>query len=303
MMKLKKVGLILFLFLFVTVPVFGSGGGESHSPSEVVDHHLKDSNAIEIPFAGEVHLPHFPTVNIGGVELDFSPTKHFVFFWFSAILLLLIIKTFYKKDQAVQTGLFGNAIEKFVLFVRDDIVKPAIPHGYNQVLPHFLTVFFVLFIVNYIGLVPFSATSTGNISVTAGMAITTLIMMVVMGVKVHGPVGYIKTFMPIKDMGLLPSIILNTILFPIELIGLITKPFALAIRLYANMSAGHVIILTILLMGWGGAHMGWNHMVSPATILGAVFISLLEVLVCFLQAYVFTLLSALFVGMAMSHDH
>ena len=277
--------------------------GASHSPSEVIKHHTGDSDTIELPGGIEVHLPHFEPVIVGGVSIDLSPTKHFIFFWISAIVLFILLSFSYKKKEAVQKGFLGNAIEKYVVFVRDDIVKPAIPHDYNKVLPFFLTVFFLIFIINYIGMVPYSATATGNISVTAGLAISTLLVMIVMGIVMNGPVGYVKSFIPLSNMNIFALIILNTILFPIELIGLVTKPFALAIRLYANMTAGHIIILTFLLMGWGGAELGWSLVASPITLLGAVFIGLLEVLVCFLQAYVFTLLSAIFVGMAMHPEH
>ena len=266
-------------------------------------HHLSDHGYIEFPGI-KIELPRFKPVKVGSFTLDFSLTNHFAFYWLGFIILILILRRF-KKKKLVQTGFMGQMVEAIVLFVRDDIVKPAMPHDYNKFLPFFLTLFFFLLIQDIIGLFPFMSQATKNLSITSAFAIIVLIVWQIAAVSKHGFFGYMKTFMPIQkgDMPLPAVIGMNIFLFPLELMQIFTKPFALSIRLFANMVAGHAVILTFILLGWNTAEKHWEIVGVIPGLAASVFIYVLEILVAFLQAYVFTLLSAMFIGSALEESH
>lgn len=266
-------------------------------------HHLSDHGYIEFPGI-KIELPRFEPVKVGSFTLDFSLTNHFAFYWLGFIILILVLRRF-KKKKLVQTGFMGQMVEAIVLFVRDDIVKPSMPHDYNKFLPFFLTLFFFLLLQDIIGLFPFMSQATKNLSVTSAFAVIVFIVWQIAAVSKHGFIGYMKTFMPIKkgDMAAPAVIGMNIFLFPLEFMQIITKPFALSIRLFANMVAGHAVILTFLLLGWNSVNLSWNIGVIIPGVFGAVFIYVLEILVAFLQAYVFTLLSAMFIGNALEESH
>ena len=293
MRRFKSVFIIVIMFVMTIGSVLMASGGEAHEHGDAVEHgsplihHLTDS---------EVFV--FDKVQVGPMELDFSFSKHFLLFWLAGLIIFIVLAVFYDKKKTVQTGFIANVIEKFVLFIREDIVKPNISHGYDKMMPFFLTVFALIFTANYLGMIPFSASSTGNISITTGLALVSFFTTQIMGVKENGLVGHFKGLMP----GGIPAFVIP-ILLPVEIIGMFTKPFALAVRLFANMTAGHAIILSFLLIGWNADVGEWNFWVSIGTVPAAIFISLLEVLVCFLQAYVFTLLSAIFIGASMHPEH
>jgi F-type H+-transporting ATPase subunit a len=160
-------------------------------------------------------------------------------------------------------------------------------------MPYFLSVFFFIFIANYMGQIPGMATSTGNIAVTAGLASFTLLGMIVVGVVVQGPLWIITGIVP----GGIP-VFLFPLLWVIELLGLLIKPFALTIRLFANMTAGHVVIIIFIYL----VMMFQNHLVGIGSVSLSLVIYLLEILVCFIQAYIFTTLTAMFIG-ASVHAH
>jgi len=189
---------------------------------------------------------------------------------------------------------FVNFFEILVIFVRDEIAKPTIGHGYQKFLPYLLTAFFFILFSNFLGLIPFTATVTSNIAVTATLAILSFFVIQLGGIQKNGLAGYFK--------GLIPHGIPWPLLFimaPIEILGLFTKPFALALRLFANMTAGHIVIyalfsLIFVTKSWGMA--GFSFFL-------ALFVYLLEILVALLQAYIFTMLSSLFIGMAVHQDH
>ncbi|MFL5528966.1 MAG: F0F1 ATP synthase subunit A, partial [Gemmatimonadaceae bacterium] len=172
------------------------------------------------------------------------------------------------------------------------------PHG-NAFVPYLLTIFFFILFANLLGLVPYGATATGNISVTATLAIVTFIVIEIAGMKAQGK-AYLNTivFWP-HDMSLPMKIFISPILTPIEIFGKFTKPMALAIRLFANMTAGHVVLLALisLIFTFGS----W--LLVPVPILLALGISFLELFVAFLQAFVFTLLSAVFIGLIREGAH
>lgn len=257
--------------------------------SDWILHHILDGKYLEVPF-GKIYLPH---IELFGIDL--SITRHVVFMFFAAILMSVVFLTAanrYKKS-AVPKG-FVNLFEVFILFIRDEIVKPTIGKGYEKFLPYLITVFFFILFCNFLGLVPYGATATGNISVTATLAVMTFVMIQAGGMMKNGVFGYIKGLVPHG----IPTFLIP-LLFVVELLGLFIKPFALAIRLFANMTAGHIVILALI----GLIFFMNTYIVVPLSILLALFIYLLEILVAFIQAYIFTMLSSLFIGMAVHQDH
>ncbi len=262
--------------------------GESAN-SDWILHHILDGNYIEIPFA-KIYLPE---IHLFGIDL--SITRHVVFMLLAAVIMLIIFLSAAKKyrKSAVPSGL-TNLFEIFIIFIRDEIVKPTIGKGYEKFLPYLITVFFFILFCNFLGLVPYGSTATGNISVTASLALLTFGMIQVGGMAKNGVFGYIKGLVPHGIPGFLIPL-----LFVVELLGLFIKPFALAIRLFANMTAGHIVILALI----GLIFFMKTFLVVPLSILLAIFIYLLEILVAFIQAYIFTMLSSLFIGMGVHQDH
>lgn len=253
-------------------------------------HHVMDGNYLDFEPFGTVYLPQ---IHLFG--LDMSITRHVVFLWIVAILLLLtffVVSKSYKKSL-IPHG-FTNFIETIVVFVRDEIVKPTIGHGYEKFLPYLLTAFFFILFSNFIGLIPYTATVTSNIAVTATLAGFTFFTTQIGGIIHHGFWGYFKGLIPPgMPVALLPLIVL------VEIFGLFTKPFALCIRLFANMTAGHVVILSLI----GLIFIMKTIYFAPVSIGFALFIYFLELLVALIQAYIFTMLSSLFIGMAVHQDH
>lgn len=263
---------------------------DKSSDSGWILHHILDSRSIDFEPFGTIHLPEMHLFGI-----DISITKHVVFMWFNALLLLLIflaVARQYKKSRVPKGA--ASLIEMLILYVRDEIVKPTIGKGYEKFLPYLITVFFFILISNFVGLLPYSATVTSNISVTATLAVISFLFIQAGGMMKNGVFGYFKGLIPHGvPFWLLP------IMFVVELLGLFTKPFALAIRLFANMTAGHIVILALL----GLIFILHTAYVAPVSIAFALFIYLLEILVALLQAYIFTMLSSLFIGMAVHQEH
>jgi F-type H+-transporting ATPase subunit a len=258
----------------------------SSSDTGWIMHHVLDSREIFGLFT-------LPEIHLFG--LDFSITNHIVFMWIASIILAIVfnrVANSYKKSR-VPKGL-TNFMEILVVFVKDEIVKPSIGKGYERFLPYLLTVFFFILTCNFLGLLPGGATATSNISVTATLAILSFMVIQIGGMIQNGIFGYFK--------GLLPHglpFLLVPIMFVVEILGLFTKPFALAIRLFANMTAGHIVILALL----GLIFILKTYFVVPVSISFALFIYLLEILVSLIQAYIFTMLSSLFIGMAVHQEH
>jgi F-type H+-transporting ATPase subunit a len=257
-----------------------------------------------IPQACEYELPRWAPIHIGRFALDISPTRHVVMLWIAALLCiittLLALRAHNRRTREGQAPSgFGNGLEAVVLYLRNEVILPNVgPHG-NGYVPFLLTLFFFILFANLLGLIPYGATATGNISVTATLAIITFIVIEVAGMKAQGW-GYINTivFWP-HDMSLAMKLPITVILTPIEIIGKFTKPFALAIRLFANMVSGHVVLLALisLIFTFGS----W--ILVPAPVLIAVSISVLELFVAFLQAFIFTLLSSVFIGLIREGAH
>ena len=230
--------------------------------------------------------------------LDFSITKSVVGVLLVGLLMLLAFSSLGRqyKNKKVPTG-FGRVLEPLVLYVRDEISRPNIGEKhYRKFTGYLLTVFFFIWILNLLGLTPFGFNVTGQLAVTACLAIFTLVIYTVSGNKDY--------WMHILWMPGVPYLI-RPVLAVIELAGaLIIKPFSLLVRLFANISAGHIVVMSLIaIMFTLKETLG----VAGATVLSFIlsfFITLIEVLVAFLQAYIFTMLSALFIGMAVAeHDH
>lgn len=253
-------------------------------------HHIEDANTLDFEPFFTIPLPH---IELFGIDL--SITRHVVFMMLAAILLIVIFKKVantYKKDR-VPKGI-SNFMEILIVFVRDDVVKPAIGKGYEKFMPFLLTIFFFILVCNFLGLLPYGSTATSNISVTAALAILSFIVTQLGGIYKNGFIGYFKGLIP----GGVPFWLLP-LMFVVELLGLFTKPFALCIRLFANMTAGHVVILSLI----GLIFILHTYIVAPVSVAFALFIYLLEILVALIQAYIFTMLSSLFIGMAVHQDH
>lgn len=264
----------------------------SHSESggSWILHHVMDGNYLDFSPFGKIYLPHLELFGF-----DISITRHVVFMWLAAILLTYVFIKVAKsyKNSLVPKG-STNFWEVFIIFVRDEIAKPTIGKGYEKFLPYLLTAFFFILFGNFLGLIPFSATFTSNIAVTATLATMSFLAIQLGGIRNNGLFGYFKGLIPHGvPVFLLPIIIV------VELLGLFTKPFALAIRLFANMTAGHIVIYALISL----IFVMQSYLISPVSVGMALFIYSLEVLVALLQAYIFTMLSSLFIGMAVHQEH
>jgi F-type H+-transporting ATPase subunit a len=268
------------------------GGGAEHGGGNVFAellHHVRDSHELETPF-GPVHLPRFTPFDVGGITIDLSITKHVVFLWVAALLLVLLAIWVTRKNlrRPVPRG-FGNLVEVMVLFIRDEVALPNMGRGGLMYMPYLLTTFFFILIMNLIGLFPYGATATGNVSVTAGLAIIAFVMIQAAAIRSQGIGHYLKHLTGGVHWALWP------IMIPIEILGLFTKPFALCIRLFANMTGGHVVIVSLI----GLIFLFHSYIIAAVPIGFAVGIYFLELFVAFLQAYIFTMLTSLFMGFGM----
>ncbi len=269
-------------------------GGESGGLFSELLNHVYDSHELDLPFIGHIELPRFAPVQIAGITVDFSITKHVVFLWGAALLLIAVATVAARRNRRtpVPTGI-GNLIEIFVVFIRDEIAIPNMGPGGVRYLSYLLTTFFFILIMNLSGLVPYGATATGNISVTAGLAMVAFIMIQAAAIRSQGLWQYLKHLTGGVHWALWP------IMIPIEVLGLFTKPFALMIRLFANMIGGHIVIVSLL----GMIFIFRSYAVAPVPVLFVLGINLLELFVAFLQAYIFTMLTSLFMGLGMQAGH
>jgi F-type H+-transporting ATPase subunit a len=286
--------------------------GAAEEPFDITGmilHHLADSPELELPFGTVVHLPQFAPVHVGPLALDFSITKHVVFLALAAFLVALVLILAARDARREHVAGAGrgpkgaaNVVEAFILYLRDEVALRNIGHGGEKFVPYIVAVFFFILFSNLLGLLPWGASPTGNISVTAALAIMTFVIVEVAGMRELGLKGYAKTiFYAPEGMSLAMKIPMLVIMTPVEFLGKLTKPFALAIRLYANMTAGHAVVLALtgLLVMAGMAN---TLFVAPAPLIMAVAIMILEIFVAFLQAYIFAMLSAVFIGL-IRHAH
>jgi F-type H+-transporting ATPase subunit a len=319
----SALGVAVAIALLAT-PALVTGGrlfAQEAAAEKQVDYitpHITDSYELEIPwfnshFAKEVCLghheanghcgPRWGPVHIGSKEVNLSPTKHVVFMLIAAFLAILILvgsaqaQKRHQKEAGHVKG-FAGGIEAMVLYLRNEVVLPNVgPHG-DKYVPFGLTLFFFILLMNLLGLIPYGATATGNIAVTATLALITLVVVEVSGMITQG-VGYLGTiFYWNKDLPLFMRPIMFVVMTPVELISKLSKPFALAIRLFANMTAGHIVVLALI-----GLIFAFKSIASGAPFLMAVAIMALELFVALLQAYIFTLLSSVFIGLLREGGH
>lgn len=265
--------------------VIGVGPAEGYAMMHEKVYQLDEHGALHI----EGGHPH------NAKPWDFSITKNVVSLFMVVILLMLVmfsVAKFYKKNGAVAPKGLAKFMEPLIVFVRDDIAKDNIgEHKYKKYTPYLLTIFFFIWFSNLLGLIPvLGANLTGNIAVTCFLAVATLLVTIFSGNKNYW--GHIFAT-PGVPKALLP------IMIPIEIVGIFTKPFALMIRLFANITAGHIIILALVSIIFLKESAAWGALSVPM----ALFISVLELLVAFLQAYLFAMLSALFIGAAVEEAH
>ncbi|MFN2602349.1 MAG: F0F1 ATP synthase subunit A [Gemmatimonadaceae bacterium] len=277
--------------------------------TDYITPHISDSHSLDYPcfksgWVCELELPRWKPVHIGNFVIDISPTKHVVFLWLAAalcIVLMLMAARAHRRTQAEGKAPKGvaNGIEATILYFRQEIILPTVgPHG-DAYVPFILSLFFFILFANLLGLVPYGSTATGNISVTATLAIVSFIMIEVAGMRTLGR-NYIKTivYWP-HDQPFIMKALLTPILTPLEIASKLTKPFALAIRLFANMTAGHIVVLALL----GLIFTFGSWLVAPAPLLGALGIMLIELFIAFLQAFVFALLTSVFIGLIREGAH
>jgi F-type H+-transporting ATPase subunit a len=280
-------------------------------PADIIMPHITDAKHIEYPcyhtlqeWACEANLPTWKLPLGGGRELDISPTKHVVFMWIAgglALLLLLGVSASHKRHshESGRPKGFAAGMESVILYLRNEIYMPVLGgHGAGKYVPFCLTLFFFILFCNLLGLLPWGSTPTGNVAVTLTLAIITFFVVEIAGIKALGA-GYIGTiiYWP-HDMPFIMKALMTPIMTPVEIVGKITKPFALTIRLFANMIAGHVIILALI-----GLIFMFGFKVAIAPLAMALFIMLLEILVAFIQAFIFSLLAAVFIGQIRAAHH
>ncbi len=312
-----KFGTLLLSLMFLlaaplraqdSTSTYGPVGDHLTQPAsknvDIITPHITDSHFLELPGGHELELPRWKPFHVGGLAIDMSPTKHVVFLLLTALLCIgvMIPAATSNQRQTAHKGHakgFAGAIESMVLYIRNEVILPNVGHHGNAYVPFGLTLFFFILFANLLGLIPYGSTATGNISVTATLALITFVVVEVAGMKAQGA-GYIKTiiYWP-SDQPLAVKLPMTFIMTPVEIAGKITKPFALAIRLFANMTAGHVVLLALisLIFTFG------SFFIALAPITMGVAISMLELFVAFLQAFIFTLLASVFIGLIREGAH
>ena len=288
----------------------GAHGECAHTPGDIITPHITDSRCIEVPNGWriweprEVALPQWAPIHLGSVAIDISPTKHVVMLLLAAVLVSVILITA-ARAHARHTHAVGRpkgfaaGIEAMVLYIRQEVALPNLGHHGERFVPFILTLFFFILFANLLGLIPYGSTATGNISVTATLAIITFIVIEIAGMRAQG-LGYLNTiFYWNKDLPLWMRVPMFVLMSPIEMVGKLTKPFALAIRLFANMTAGHIVVLALI----GLIFTFQSYVIGTAPLLMAVAIMMLELFVAFLQAFIFALLASVFIGQIREAAH
>jgi F-type H+-transporting ATPase subunit a len=290
----------------------GAAAGEGPDLQGMLMHHLLDGNTLEFEVLGRgfiINLPQWAPVHLGPLTLDFSPTKHVVFVVLAGLLCLALFIPIGramkgKYANKAPSGL-ANAMEAMILYFRDEVVRRNIGHGADAYTGYILTVFFFILFMNVLGLMPFGSAATGNFMVTGALALVTFVVVEISGMRALGFKGYMGTiFYTPPGLNPVGQAIMLVILTPVEFLGKLTKPFALMIRLFANMMAGHTLVLSLLgmifMFASAGAVVAAG--VSVASIGMVTAIMMLEIFVAFLQAYIFAMLTSVFIGL-IRHAH
>ncbi len=276
--------------LYLPVIVYSSEKGLDVFSSK----NFYDEHHNSVPYSGyELKHNHIYLAGTDKTVLDLSITKNVAMLLIDAILMLLIFttvaKSFKKNEGKAPKGL-QSFFEPIILFVRDEVVKPNIGHHTSKFLPYLLTLFFFILFGNLLGLLPGAGNMSGNIAVTMTLAILTFLITNFSGNKQYWGHIFWTPGVPI---------LLRIVILPVEIIGIFTKPISLMIRLFVAITAGHIVILSLICLTFIFSSI-WVGFGSTILVL---FISLIEILVAGIQAYVFTLFSALYIGMAIADDH
>jgi F-type H+-transporting ATPase subunit a len=284
--------------------------GAAPDIGEVVLHHTADAYSIGIEPFFSLHWSKWPDIHLGPLTLNLTPTKHVIFLFIAAALVFWTMRAAgnaLKRQRAGENAPkgFAAAMEGLVLFVRDEIAVANIGHEEGpRYAPLIMTLFFFILYCNLLGLVPHGSTPTGNLAVTGALAILVFLTVEISGMMKLGFKGYLGTIFPhVPGMTGAGAMVMSIAMAPIEILGKLVKPFALAVRLFGNMTAGHFVILSLFGIIFLFGHLeGWNYAIGFTTAALVTGIMLLELFVAFLQAYVFALLSAVFIGL-MQHEH
>ena len=292
-----------------------AGHEESIDPTTYILEHVADSSEVgfQVPLSDKEFVIHFPVwriplkagacpadleapASLGAGCLDVSITKHTFWMLVGSVIVVLLFTFGANRNpkQPVPHGARQNILEMLVLFVRNEIAIPNIGKEEGpRYVPYLLTIFFFVLTLNLLGLVPWASTATGNLGVTLALALCTFVLTQFASFKAAGFVGYFKHLTAGSPWWIW------IIMVPVEILGLFTKPFALMLRLFANMLAGHIVLFSLIGLIFILGHV----VVSVVAVPFGIFIYLLELFVCFLQAYIFAMLSALYIGMGVAMGH
>ena len=324
-----------FLLFFVSINVFAIGSSESNDKDKLdiggmIMHHILDDYQYEIMHGVIIPLPiilytdnegliifsssnlfdkdhepikegyrgfyydhgHIAPIDKSLSYIDFSITKNVFFLFLNPSLMLfvfLFVASKYRNKKTTPKGI-QSLFEPIIIFIRDDIVKPNIGKKYERYLPYMLTLFFFIFFGNVLGLFPAAANLTGNIAVTMVLALLTFLI-----TNFSGNLNYWKHIFWTPNV---PNV-MRIIILPIEIIGVFTKPFSLMIRLFVAITAGHIVLLSFI----GMTFIFGSYFVGVMSSLFAVALNIIELLVAGIQAYVFTMFSSVYIGLAVEEGH
>jgi len=323
---------IVLLLCSSSLKMFAASGGDGEfNPGEMIMHHVTDAHEWHLLDIGEtavtIPLPIILYSSSKGLEVfmsgkfhhgetsyqgysmnaaghvvaedpnhefyDLSITKNVAALILGAILMIVLFVSVarpYKKDPSAPPKGLQSWVEPLVLYVKNEIVKPNIGPKYERYLPYMLTLFFFIWLGNLLGLLPGAANLTGNIAVTMVLAAITLVMTLFSSNKHYWAHIFNPPGVPL---------LLKPIMIPIEILGIFTKPFSLMLRLFVAITAGHIVILSLIGLAFI-FHSAW---VGVGTSLVVLFINIIELLVATIQAYVFTLFSSMYIGMAVADGH
>lgn len=332
--KFLKISFLILVFLTTSIlPVFASDEADSEggkfSPGDMINHHIMDSHVWEIahgvvvplpvivyseekgldifsasnfyddhhnsiPYNGYVMDHDHITLADGGHVLDFSITKNVFFLFINAGLMLLIffaVARGYKKNAGKAPRGIQSFFEPVIIFVRDEVIRPNIGEKhYQKYVPYLLTLFFFIWFGNILGLLPGAANLTGNIAVTGVLALFTMIITNFSGNKHYWKHIFWTPGVPV---------LLKPIIVPVEIIGIFTKPISLMIRLFVAITAGHIVVLSLLSLTF----IFESFAVGIGSAVVVTVINFIELLVASIQAYVFTMFSSLYIGLAVDDGH
>ena len=327
---LMVLGLVMSSFNFAKAEVSDADPSEPFNPGDMIMHHILDSHVWHIwdGSYGTIYLPvivyseekglevfsssnfyddshnlvsyngytlehEHITLSSGAAVYDFSITKHVAaLFLISGLMLYIFIgvaRGARKNEGGAPKGI-QSLFEPIIVYIKDEVIKPNIGHGYEKYVPYLLSLFFFIWFGNLFGLLPGAANLTGNIAVTATLAIFTFFITNFSGNKNYWKHIFWTPGVPLP---------LRLIILPVELIGVITKPISLMVRLFVAISAGHIVILSLI----GMAFIFQSYTVGIGSSIILVFINLIELLVATIQAYVFTIFTAVYIGMATEEAH